>query len=161
RSGPRRDRHGRCHRVRPRARLHGAASAGLQRQRTRHRVRLQTPAVGRHQSSRSADVSTFLEVAQKFAAFGWAVFPLAAGSKQPIPGSHGFKDASKDPLQIAVWFGIQYATGNIGVATGAVSGIVVLDVDVKPGKRGDVTLSALVEKHGPLPDTLMQATPSG
>ena len=55
------------------------------------------------------------------------------------------------------------AEANIGIATGKVSGISVVDVDIKPwkDKQGDETLRALTDKYGELPVTLMQTTWSG
>lgn len=47
--------------------------------------------------------------------------------------------------------------GDYGVPTGAANGIVVLDLDVRPGKDGTLALEAL----GEIPDTLVVSTPSG
>jgi bifunctional DNA primase/polymerase-like protein/AAA domain-containing protein len=92
--------------------------------------------------------------------FGWAVHPLKPGAKTPL-SAHGFKDASKDPEQIrACW--TQHPEANIGVATGAISGISVLDEDVKNGAGGEVTLTALLAEHGEsLESHVRQTTWSG
>jgi len=108
-------------------------------------------------------VSALLEAALAYAALGWAVFPLAPGTKKPlIAGGGGFKAATRDAEQIRRWW-TETPEANIGVAAGKVSGITVIDVDIKPWeeKHGDETLSELTEKHGPLPFTLMQDTWSG
>ena len=57
----------------------------------------------------------------------------------------------------------RFPTANIGVVCGALSGLTVLDIDIKPweGKRGHLTLATLVKEHGPLPDTPQQRTWSG
>jgi Bifunctional DNA primase/polymerase, N-terminal/AAA domain len=78
--------------------------------------------------------------------FGYAVHPLKPGAKTPIT-AHGFKDASTEPDQIRSWW-TQTPEANIGIATGAVSGISVLDEDVKDGAGGDVTLAALLAEQG-------------
>src|SRR6516165_8431860 len=52
--------------------------------------------------------------------------------------SNGFKSASKDPRVIKRWHGGPY---NLGIATGAVSGIVVLDSDPRNG--GEQSLAQL------------------
>ena len=62
------------------------------------------------------------------ARYGWAVFPCRLDKRPACP--HGFKDASRDPPEIeALWR--RYPGPLVGIATGAVSGIWVLDVDVK------------------------------
>src|SRR2546425_645780 len=102
-----------------------------------------------------------LAAALQYAQRGWAVFPLVAGTKQPLT-TNGFKAATTDPGQVRLWW-TEYPDANIGVATGKASGITVLDVDVKPwqGKQGDKTLAALIDEHGAPPPTLKQTTWSG
>ena len=77
-----------------------------------------------------------------------------AGSLVP----HGLKQASSDRVTIKKWFG-GLATKNIGITTGIISGIVVLDIDPRHG--GNESLSALEEKHGALPLTLRWQTGGG
>ena len=50
---------------------------------------------------------------------------------------------------------------NIGIATGAVSGFFVLDVDNKDGKDGEASLRELEAKHGLLPTTIEVITGEG
>lgn len=103
--------------------------------------------------------------------FGWAVLPLhstkdgrctcgnpgcASPGKHPIT-PHGVKDANKDPTVITRWWR-RWPWANVGVATGAASGVFVLDVD---GTAGRESLAELEEKHGKLPDTIEQITGSG
>ncbi len=75
-----------------------------------------------------------LDCALKYAKRGWAVFPCKPGGKAPLT-QNGFKDASRDPKQIKRWWR-KWPEANIGIATGALSGLVVVDVDVKNGKGG-------------------------
>lgn len=98
-----------------------------------------------------------------YAKLGFAVFPLVDGGKKPrIPQSNpdardgGLHLATKDAEQIDRWWS-QWPSANIGIATGAVSGIYVLDVDVSP-RDGEVSLSALIAEHGELPETPTQIT---
>jgi len=118
--------------------------------------------------------TTMLEAAKRYAAHGLRVF-LVHGIRNGActcskadcksPGKHpatanGFKDATTDPRKIAEWFdgpaGIPY---NIGIAT---QGLLVLDIDRKPGKPdGLKTLVALMERHGKLPSTLTAKTANG
>lgn len=92
----------------------------------------------------------------------WRIFPLSAAEKQPLPGTHGYKDATTDPAQIERWWTL-HPTSNIGVPTGVVNGIVVLDVDRghTEGIDGDDTVKTLEAKLGELPDTVQALTPSG
>lgn len=86
---------------------------------------------------------------------GWSVLPCRG--KLPAT-AHGYKDATRNPDDIARLFA---DSNNIGIATGAVSGIFVLDVDVKNGAGGDKTLAGLEAKHGALPQTVSASTWSG
>lgn len=70
----------------------------------------------------------FARYATRYAAQGFAVFPLAPNSKKPPHGSHGLLDATTDPRQITEWSRIMPAA-NIGLATGAISGVTVFDLD--------------------------------
>jgi hypothetical protein len=69
----------------------------------------------------------FLDAALDYAARGWHVFPLKARGKEPAT-AHGVKDATTDPEQIRAWWS-RGQRHNIGIATGAVSGFVVIDTD--------------------------------
>jgi hypothetical protein len=65
---------------------------------------------------------------------GWAVFPCRGEDKAPArpkwEGGSGYQDATTDPEQIS-WLWEYWPGSLIGIATGAVSGIDVLDIDVK------------------------------
>jgi hypothetical protein len=89
---------------------------------------------------------------------GLAVFPLAAGSKEPIFGSHGHLDASSDcDVARARW--AKAPKANIGIATGSRSGFWALDID--PRHHGNRSLARLMSEHGELPETISVRTPSG
>lgn len=74
---------------------------------------------------------TLKEHALAYAYRGWAVFPLCEASKKPLT-SHGFKDASTDRGQISRWWRAN-PRANIGIATGRVSNLIVVDIDPKNG----------------------------
>ena len=94
------------------------------------------------------------------AELGFAVFPLAAGSKLPRAGSKGFLDATSDPGQIELRRWWQRGDGNLAIATGPASGVFALDHDPRAG--GAASLQSLVIAHGPAwLGTLRQSTPSG
>ncbi len=70
--------------------------------------------------------------AQEYAErFGFAVFPLAPHSKKPIV-SGGFTAATRDATQIDGWWG-RTPDANIGIATGSVSNLIVVDMDPRNG----------------------------
>ena len=84
-----------------------------------------------------------------------AVFPLAPGTKCPIKGSHGLRDATSDSdVARARWK--KWPSANIGAATGSHSGFWVFDVDLPDGPE---SLAALEAEHGPLPETAEASTP--
>ncbi len=111
---------------------------------------------------RSEQPTEHLEAALDLARRGYAVFPLGVRSKVPMiaekDGGHGYKDATRDEPQIREWW-TRWPRANIGIATGALSGIFVVDVD--PRDNGDKTLKALVERYGELPPTVAVGTGGG
>ncbi len=108
--------------------------------------------------SGAAPANPLLRAALCYAARGWRVFPLRPGGKVPLTAS-GFHDATTDPASLRAWWA-RHERANIGVATGAASGLWVLDVD-RHGADGVAALAALESARGALPATLLQQTPSG
>ena len=113
-----------------------------------------------------------LAAALAYAARGWAVFPLHSilsgrcscrrddcphPAKHPL-ARHGLHDATTDEVTIRSWWD-RRPWANIGVATGAPSGIVVIDVDPRSG--GHRSLTRLERTTGPLPATLTARTGGG
>ena len=72
--------------------------------------------------------------AHHLGAAGVPVFPCVPGGKRPLT-AHGFRDASTRPGIISEWWRRQ-PDANIGVPTGAVGGIDVVDVDVHESGSG-------------------------
>jgi len=66
--------------------------------------------------------------ARSLAAAGVPVFPCEPDGKRPLT-RRGFLDATSDLAQIAAWWS-RTPEANIGLPTGAMSGVVVVDVDV-------------------------------
>lgn len=116
-----------------------------------------------------------LEIALEYVRRGWAVFPLHAidangcctcgvascsdAGKHPR-ARNGVKGASKDEAQLREWFGPGTPISNIAIATGAISNLTVLDIDIGEGKLGAETWAELTREAGE-PDTLMTRTGSG
>ena len=99
-----------------------------------------------------------MNAALKYAKLGWHVFPCAEKGKAPLT-PHGFKDATTDPKQISAWWS-KWLDANIGVATGKISGITVLDIDFDP-EKGINGFETLKQLGIGLPSTVMQRTPRG
>lgn len=72
--------------------------------------------------------------AARFATAGVPVFPCVPGQKRPLT-SRGFHDATAEPDQVAAWWR-RWPAANLGMPTGVVSGVEVVDVDRKPGGSG-------------------------
>ncbi|MHC2275410.1 putative DNA primase/helicase [Bradyrhizobium diazoefficiens] len=68
--------------------------------------------------------------------------------KHPMT-SNGFKDATTDSRTIKKWW-IANPDANIGIATGRISNLVVVDVD---GQEGKESLAELIKTYGRLPKT--------
>ena len=112
-----------------------------------------------------------LEHALRYAGFRWHVFPvhgIVAGrctcgadcghaGKHPWC-EHGFADATTDAAQVRRWWG-EHPQANIGIATGP-SGLLVVDVDVRPGHDGRETWDELARANGKA-ETLSCITGSG
>ena len=103
-----------------------------------------------------------LDAALKYATqYGWAVFPCNPQTKRPIT-PHGFKDAKKDPGPIRAWWK-RYPDANIGIATGSMSNLLVidLDLDADKGTNGVHEMLMWEQDHGELPETARAITGRG
>lgn len=105
------------------------------------------------------------EAARAYALRGWMVFPIRPGGKIPAT-PNGFKDASRDLVEIDKWWGGRagWEKRNVAIVTSRSSGIWTLDSDIDP-ETGEFTGEAEIERlqaiHGPLPPCPMQSTPKG
>jgi len=110
-----------------------------------------------------------LEEALTYAARGWLVLPIAwpvgpgrcccspncdSPGKHPLL-RHGVHDATTDRNLITIWWR-KWPRANVGIAAGATSGMLVLDVD--PPAGGLDSIATKVQLHGPLPCTVTAAT---
>ncbi|HEX7729880.1 MAG TPA: bifunctional DNA primase/polymerase [Terracidiphilus sp.] len=90
------------------------------------------------------------------AARGWRLLPIRAHDKTPLV--KGWPQlATSETRQLEAW-AAQFPACNWGVATGAESGVFVLDVDGSPGKA---SLKAYRQRGLELPETLTVATGKG
>lgn len=96
-------------------------------------------------------------LALAYAELGWRVHPLPPGQKAPpLTGWQAL--ATTNPATVENWW-TKRPPANVGIATGAVSGIVIIDID--GGGAGDYSLAALQDEHGTLPETCEQFTGHG
>lgn len=96
-----------------------------------------------------------IELALHYAKHGWPVFRLAPGTKSPLAASRGFKDATFDTSIIEQWW-TEVPDANIGIATGARAGLLVIDVDPRKTDSWRASLQELA-----LPPTFTVRTASG
>jgi hypothetical protein len=82
------------------------------------------------------------EMAINWAKAGWKVFPCERRGKKPLC-KNGCKDATCDVAQINRWWWT-WPDANIGLATGSVNALIVLDVD---GDAGEASLEALLRDN--------------
>ena len=103
-----------------------------------------------------------LEAAIKYATkYNWAVFPVDAESKRPLT-PHGCKDAKKNVGAIKHWWK-KWPNANVGIATGSVSGLVVIDEDLDRDKDidGFQSIRKWEQINGELPETISVVTGRG
>lgn len=115
-------------------------------------------------------MTELLEAALAYAARGWAVFPLhgivdgrcSCQRDCSSPGKHplvrrGLHDATTDHRAIKGWW-TRWPFANIGIATGAASGLAVIDVD---GPEGEASVARLGNLGFRLSPTLIAVTGNG
>lgn len=115
-------------------------------------------------------MSELLDGALGYAQRGWRVFPLHAiisgactcGRECSSPGKHplvhrGLYEGTIDAKKISAWWD-RWPYANIGIATGADSGLLVIDVDLP---KAEASLERLKELDRELPATLTTRTGGG
>jgi hypothetical protein len=78
--------------------------------------------------------------------------------KRPLVLWQRFQQHAASAADIERWFR-RWPDANVGIVTGRVSGLVVVDVDARHGGQGSVT--RLEARHGPLPPTVEAITGGG
>ena len=110
--------------------------------------------------------TALLAAALAYAGRHMSVFPACAAVKKSHKAadhSNGAKwGASSDPAEIRRDF-THWPDCRIGIPTGAVNRIVVIEIDTVEGHGvdGAASLAKLEAEHGSLPDTLTACSPSG
>ena len=114
------------------------------------------------------------DAATVYARRGWSVFPCHSPMATPAgcscgrvdcasPAKHpriagGLKSATTEETQLRRWWA-RWPHANVGVRTGAASGIVVIDID--PDHGGERSLGILLAQSGDLPAGRVVRTGSG
>jgi hypothetical protein len=81
-----------------------------------------------------AAAPTLAGAAIRYANLGIPVFPCVPGGKQPLT-PNGFHDATSSARVVHAWWE-RTPDANIGLPTGARTGVLVVDVDIHPGGSG-------------------------
>jgi hypothetical protein len=127
------------------------------------------------------------DYALMYIGLGWKVFPVWSitsdrvgeggevgtcacqlGAECDRPAKHpigdlvpnGVSDATSERAKVEAWWG-RFPTASIGIATGAVSGITVVDADAGNGKPGLINLTRLFAPKGGVPKTFTVKTGGG
>ena len=110
------------------------------------------------QASKSPFPGSIEAAAHAYVARGWSVIPIEPRGKRPLIAWLEFQRRSADPQEIAAWFA-RWPDANVGIVTGAVSQLVVIDVDAQ--HSGLESLAELERENGPLPETVEALTGGG
>ncbi len=98
------------------------------------------------------------QAAARYLARGWSVLPLRHGDKRPLLHWETLQQARADAATVKQWFAC-WPDANVGIVTGEISNLIVLDVDPKHG--GDDSLAELERRHEPFPATVEARTGGG
>src|SRR3974390_1546273 len=114
-----------------------------------------------------------LDAALSYAARGWHVLPLhscqegrcSCGKTECNAGKHsrtrhGVAEATNDGRKSRSWWR-RWPDANVAIATGAASGLVVIDLDNKNGKAGEASFRTMADQHKGVPPTMTVATGNG
>ena len=107
-------------------------------------------------------MNKLLDAAIEYATkYKWAVFPCSPMSKKPLT-PHGCKDAKKSVGAIKAWWE-RWPDASIGIATGSVSNLIVIDEDLDEDKglNGYEAVSEWERINGALPATVQCITGRG
>jgi hypothetical protein len=113
--------------------------------------------MGRTRGTRGSD-ATVHAAALAYAARGWSVLPIEPRGKRPLLPWLELQQRIAAAGEIDGWFE-RWPDANVGVVTGRVSGLVVIDVDPRHG--GEPGLETAEHEHGRLPPTPEAETGGG
>lgn len=91
---------------------------------------------------------SMLDAALRYARRRWSVIPMRARDKRPLIKWLEYQQRLATEEEIDAWYR-RWPAANVGIVTGAISGIVVLDIDPRHG--GEQSLARWETAFGPLP----------
>jgi len=103
-------------------------------------------------------ISAATAAAASYLARGWSVLPVRARDKRPLLRWETLQTKRPTESDLAMWFQ-QWPDANIGVVTGEISNLVVVDID--PMHGGEDSLKRLEQRFGALPPTIEARTGGG
>lgn len=89
---------------------------------------------------------------------GWSVIPIRPHEKRPLTRWAEYQRRHTTHAEVTAWWR-HWPGANIGIVTGAISKLIVVDVDRQYG--GSASLADIETVRGPLPDTLIAITGGG
>jgi len=96
--------------------------------------------------------------ALSYLARGWSVIPVEHRGKRPLVRWEHFQTEAPDAFQVSAWWH-RWPNANVGIVTGVLSGLIVLDVDPRHG--GERSRAQLEQQHGRLPHSVEALTGGG
>lgn len=96
--------------------------------------------------------------ALRFLSLGWSVVPMQPRGKRPLVRWTPYQTRRATADEVEQWFR-RWPDANVGIVTGTISGLLVLDVDA--GHGGDASLAELEREFAPLEPTLECLTGGG
>ena len=116
---------------------------------------VQDGGTGDRPNARNDVMATKIETAQRYLARGWSILPLRARDKRPLLGWEPLQSSRPSADQVSDWFK-HWPDANIGIVTGEISNLIVLDID--PAHGGDASLDRLERELGQFPVTIEAIT---
>jgi len=113
---------------------------------------------GEEKREMGSDSEEMLESAKRYARLGWSVIPIQARGKRPLVPWLEFQQRTASVSEIDAWYR-RWPDANVGIVTGRISGLVVVDID--PAHGGSDSLEAIAHEHGPLLPEIEVATGGG
>jgi hypothetical protein len=104
------------------------------------------------------DPAELHQAARAYCGHGWSIVPAAAQGKRALVAWKRWQSQAADLALVDRWWQ-RWPGANVAVITGRLSGVVVVDLDVRHG--AERSLAELEARHGDLPWLAVVETPSG